>query len=314
MTETNTMQGKVVRIDKGFAHVHTPDGVMKCALRGKLKRGPRRARNVVAVGDDVVVRPTAAGEGVIEQILERRSKLSRPDNFRPEVEHVIVANVDLLVAVSSVDEPPFNAGLVDRFTVAARVQELELLILLNKVDLGFPEEVRSVLDELKAVGFDYLPVSASTGEGLDLLRDRLRGKTAVFSGHSGVGKSTILNALIPDFRAKVAPVSERTGKGKHTTTRVELVHAPDLDAFIADTPGVKLFGIWGIPAVELGFFFPDFEPYIHDCRFNDCTHRNEPGCAVKEAVERGDISPRRYKSYLNIFEDLLEMEEQTRGY
>ncbi len=298
--------GKIVRIDKGNAHVDTEQGIVLCATRGRLKQGRKTQRNLFAVGDDVEISVSSQSGGVIENVLDRRSKLSRPDGFRPDIEHIMIANVDLIAAITSVAEPPFLPGILDRYIAAALIHELPLLIVVNKTDIEMSAETISSLDEFRALGCDIVLTSAATGAGLKELLARLHDKTTVFTGHSGVGKSSLLRALIPGFEPATAPVSERSGMGKHTTTRVELVRTDF--GYVADTPGIKVFGVWGIPPIELGFFFPEIAPYIHSCRFNNCSHRTEPGCAVKSAVAQGAISRRRYESYIDILAELEEME------
>ncbi|GAB4159156.1 MAG: ribosome small subunit-dependent GTPase A [Planctomycetota bacterium] len=302
------MRGKIIRIDKAVAEVHSPQGVFRCALRGKYKKGPREARNVVAVGDNVVFSRTSEAEGVIEEVLERSSRISRPDILNPKIEHVLLANLDIVVVVASIDDPPLNAGLVDRYIASVLAHELQLLLVFNKSDLAMDDETRMIIEEYRSMGIDLLLTSCNTGEGIEQLRARLAGRTSVFTGMSGVGKSSLIAKLIPGYVPRVAEVSDKTGKGKHTTTFVTLLRSED-GGYIADTPGLKLFGIWGVPRDELAFFFPDIAPFKSECRFNNCLHRIEPGCAVREAVENGKISRRRYNSYLQILKDLIEMEE-----
>lgn len=284
----------------------TEQGVVLCATRGRLKQGRKTQRNLFAVGDDVEISVSSQSGGVIENVLERRSKLSRPDGFRPDIEHIMIANVDLIAAITSVAEPPFLPSILDRYIAAALIHELPLLIVVNKTDIEMSAETISSLDEFRAFGCDIVLTSAAKGTGLDELRTKLTGKTTIFTGHSGVGKSSLLRVLIPGFEPATAPVSERSGMGKHTTTRVELVRTEF--GYVADTPGIKVFGIWGIPPFELGFFFPEFAPYLHSCRFSNCTHRTEPGCAIKPAVAQGAIARRRYDSYVEIINELEEME------
>jgi ribosome biogenesis GTPase len=302
------MQGKVIRIDKGSADIDGPGGVVKCAVRGRMKKGSREQRNVLAVGDDVRFNMTSEGEGVVEEVLERRTRLSRPDILNPKVEHVLIANLDLVVVLMTAYDPPFNAGLADRYTAAVLAHELDLLLVLNKTDLGISDEVRGDIDEFRSIGFRVIETSGTTGEGVGELESAITGCTSVFAGMSGSGKSTLLSRIIPDFNPSVAVVSDKTGKGRHTTTFVSLIPLPG-GGYVADTPGVKLFGIWGVPRDELAFFFPDLARFKPDCRFNNCLHRSEPGCAVLAAVKSGNISRRRYDSYIQILKDLIEMEE-----
>ncbi|MFA4986722.1 MAG: ribosome small subunit-dependent GTPase A [Candidatus Brocadiia bacterium] len=306
------MQGKIIRVDSRSAVVEAESGIFHCAIRGYLKQGRRASRNLVAVGDDVMFDHSSENEGVIQDVLPRRSKLTRPDSFRPDIEHVIMANLDMVGIVTSVDRPTYNGGFVDRMIASCQFHDLPYVIIANKSDYPIPPEVRQEMDYFARFGIRHIYTSALTLDGLEELKVALAGKTAIFSGQSGVGKSSLITALYPPYFAKVTAVSEKTGKGKHTTTFVQLVRT-DFDAFIADTPGLKMFGIWSHPS-EIGLYFPDFTPHIPQCRFNSCLHQTEPGCGVKAAVQAGEISPRRYDSYLKILADVREMIRITRPY
>ncbi len=286
------MIGRIHKIAGNEYEVHAGTAVLRCRYRGKLRRERGSGLKLAAVGDLVEVTPVAGGEGVIEKILPRRSKLSRHDVLRPSVEQVIVANTDALIVVQSAREPEFNPLVVDKCTVMAAANGLPCVICLNKVDLGRPD-----LSAYEQAGFTCARTSARTGEGLEDLRRVLKDRTCVFLGPSGVGKSSLLNALEPSLDFKVGEVSRR-GEGRHTTSWVELRAVAD--GFAADTPGLGFFTLWGVTAENLKDFFLDFAELAGGCRFRNCSHSVEEGCAV-----RGRVAGSRYQNYLEIREDLL---------
>jgi ribosome biogenesis GTPase len=276
-------------------------------MRGKFRLKEQEYTNPVAVGDHVTIRITEDDTGLITEISPRRNTLSRrAAGRRVGHEHIIVANVEAAYVMQSVRMPKPNTGFIDRMLVMASSQELEAGIIINKIDL-MREKDRSAVDELvdvyERIGLRVLLVSAMTGEGVDALRKELKGKISVVAGPSGVGKSTLLNALAPGLELVTGDVSEKTQKGRHTTTHVAL-RPIDEDTFIADTPGIREYGLVDIEPDELFHFFPEFIPLADACRFPNCSHDHEPDCAIKEAVERGEIHPMRYRSYLNILDSL----------
>lgn len=281
------MIGRIHKIAGNDHEVHGPDGVFHCRYRKKLKRERQSALKLAAVGDEVEVTPSGAGEGVIEKILPRRSKLSRHDVHRPTHEQIIVANVDVLVVVQAAADPDFNDLIVDQCTVMASANGLPCLILVNKSDLARPD-----LSAYETVGYRCLRTSAKTGEGLDDLRAALKGRTSVVLGPSGVGKSSILNALDPELKLKTGEVSRR-GEGRHTTTWVELVELAG--GVVADTPGLEFFTLWGVTPETLKDYFLDFAELAPGCRFRNCQHTSEESCAV-----RAKGAPGRYANYLLI--------------
>jgi ribosome biogenesis GTPase / thiamine phosphate phosphatase len=273
-------------------------------MRGRLKQ--RHAlSDLIAVGDRVRWTPTASG-GIIEQVLPRRSVLSRcPPPPRAQVEQVIVANPDQVVAVFALANPPLNPLMLDRYLVACEATQLPILIVANKCDLiaDLPPEEREALglELYRAIGYDVVYTSAATGENIEALRAQLRGKLSVLTGPSGVGKSSLLNALWPHLNLQVGEVSEYRDRGRHTTVVASLLH-PEPDIYVADTPGLRQFRFWDIDPEQLDAFFPEMRPHLGQCRFAPCTHTHEPDCAVRAAVERGAIAALRYESYLRMFE------------
>lgn len=290
------MIGRIHKIAANDYEVHTEGGTFRCRFRGRLKQGRRSTQKLAAVGDQVDVTPGAAGEGTIEKVLPRRSKFSRHDILRPSMEQVIVANVDLLVIVQAAKDPDFNTLVADKCTVMAAANEIPCVIVANKADLGRPD-----LSAYGAGGYMSLTTSARTGEGLDALRGLLGGKTSVFLGPSGVGKSSLLNALEPGFRLKVGEVS-RTGEGRHTTTWVELL--PIAGGLVADTPGLEFFTLWRVTSENLKDHFLDFADLAGGCRYRNCSHTHEAECAV-----RGRVPASRYENYLAIREMLRSRRE-----
>jgi ribosome biogenesis GTPase len=287
------MTGRIHKIAANDYEVHTDQGVFHCRFRGKLKRERKAALKLAAVGDFVEVTPGEARQGTIEKVLDRRSRLSRHDVMRPSTEQVIVANVDVLFVVQAAKDPDFNDMIVDKCTVMAAGNRLPLVIVINKSDLATPD-----VSLYEKAGYRCLRTSAKTGQGIDELRGFLKGKTSVFMGPSGVGKSSLINALDPELALKVGEVS-RHGEGRHTTTWVELL--PMAGGLVADTPGMEFFTLWGVTPENLKDHFLDFVDLAGGCRFRNCSHVSEAGCAV-----RGHVAESRYRNYLDILAKLRE--------
>lgn len=300
---TTRVEGLVIRVLGSAYDVQGPDGVVRCVLRGRLRRqadGPQRP----VIGDRVEFEPVSPREGAIVAILPRRTTLTRREPLDPSKAHVIAANLDQIVAVfAAVPDPdPFQ---IDRYLAVAEANRLAAILCINKIDLvEDPEALRGSFKEYEALGYPVLYTSAVTGAGLEALRERLRGKITAFIGPSGVGKSSLLNALQPGLGLRVGAINPRTGAGRHTTTRSELI--PFDGGYLADTPGLRDIGVWGIEPEELAACFPEMRPYIGQCEFADCLHLEEPGCAVRRAVARGKIRRRRYESYQRILIEQLE--------
>ena len=313
-------RGLVTKVHGLICYVRDADArIWECTVRRILRTRSIATRAPVTVGDQVWFSDhtqASAGRpvGVVERVGTRTSRLSRRD--RRQREQTIVANADQLLAIVSIAEPKLRPHLVDRYIVAALSGQLRPVLCFNKMDLltaDAPIETDDqphgrlstldVIDEFRTLGYACLCTSAVTGVGLDELRAALKDRTTVLSGQSGVGKSTLLNALQPGLELPVQPVSDGNEKGRHTTTLAELF-ALDFGGFVIDTPGIRAFDMWAVEPGELEAFFVEFIPYVQRCRFHDCTHRSEDGCAVVTAVEDGEISARRYYSYLKMFEDV----------
>jgi ribosome biogenesis GTPase len=290
------VKGRIHKIAANDYEVHTEQGVLHCRFRGKLKRERQASLKLAAVGDFVEVTPGEAQQGTIEKVIPRRSRLSRHDVMRPSTEQVIVANVDVLFVVQAAKDPDFNDTIVDKCTVMAASNQLPLVIVINKSDLDRPD-----VSIYEKAGYRCVRTSAKTGEGIEELRSFLKDKTSVFMGPSGVGKSSLINALDPELFLKVGVVSKH-GEGRHTTTWVELL--PIAGGLVADTPGMEFFTLWGVTPENLKDHFLDFVDLADGCRFRNCSHIAEVHCAVK-----GHVAESRYRNYLDILAKLRERRE-----
>lgn len=291
-------RGTVRRTGGGVYDVELDSGsVVSASLRGRLKLEARTGDRVV-IGDRVDVEVQPDGSATIEAVEPRRTELARraPGQGARRAK-IIVANVDQVVIVFAAAHPEPRLRMLDRFLVLAESNELGALIVVNKVDLTGLDEARSRFGLYEAAGYPVLYTSVSEGIGIDALRESLCGRTSVLTGPSGVGKSSLLNAVDPGFQLRTGDVSEAVRKGRHTTVSAELLPLR-CGGYVADTPGLREVGLWGIPVEELDHYFPEFRPYLGECRFGyACTHTHEPGCAVREAVEGGEIPVERYESY-----------------
>jgi len=289
--------GRVLRVHGLSSVVATEDGrLYRCAVRRLLRTLVSDERNVIATGDRVWFRPAMNDEGFIERVEPRHGLLTRASRGR---EHVLVANVDQVVIVMSLVEPELKPHLLDRYLVSAEQGRIAAIICLNKADLAEHAPYQHMLGYYSQLGIPTLLTSASTGLGIERLRELLPGRQTVFAGQSGVGKSSLLNAIQPGLGLRVREVSDATQKGKHTTTTAELLRL-DLGGWVVDTPGIRQFQLWDVRPEEVEGFFPEFRPFVPLCAYADCTHTHEDRCGVKRAVRTALISPRRYTSYLGL--------------
>ncbi|MFO0927232.1 MAG: ribosome small subunit-dependent GTPase A [Gemmataceae bacterium] len=298
--------GRVLRVYRDVCAVEADDGrEYRCVVRWLLRSLTTHERNIVATGDRVWFRPAenvsgeaeGAPDGVIERVEPRHGLLTRASRGR---EHVLVANVDQVVFVVSLVEPALKPHLIDRFLASALKGDIRPLLCLNKADLIDPLDYQPLLGFYNQLGVPTLLTSATSGEGIDRLRGWLTGRETVFSGQSGVGKSSLLNAVQPELGLHVREVSETTQKGRHTTTTAELIRLT-FGGWVVDTPGVRQFQLWDTLPEEVEGYFTEFRPFVALCAFPDCTHTHEERCAIKRAVYRRQISALRYTSYVGMF-------------
>ncbi|MBE6317231.1 MAG: ribosome small subunit-dependent GTPase A [Bacteroidales bacterium] len=301
------MKGLVIKNTGSWVTVRLDDGnTVNCKMRGVLRLKGLRCTNPVAVGDRVQVEDKGGDAPVVGDIEPRRNYIIRRSSNLSKEFQIIAANLDQAVLVATLTNPETSTTFIDRFLATAEAYQVPAVLAFNKIDLLDTDEWRSRLDGLKtlyeSIGYPVIAMSAATGEGADALRAQLAGKMSLLSGNSGVGKSSIINLLVPDAHVRVGDVSHTHHKGMHTTTFSELLDLPGGGAII-DTPGVKAFGTIDFERAEVAHYFPEIFKISDDCRFNNCTHTHEPGCAVLEAVEQGKIAPSRFTSYLSILEE-----------
>jgi ribosome biogenesis GTPase len=301
--DASCVPGRVLRVHGLDNVVHTDDGrTLRCKVRRLLKSLTTDERNIVTTGDRVWVRPAPGDEGFIEHVEARHGILTRASRGR---EHVLVANVDQVVIVIALKEPELKPHLIDRYLASAEQGAIDPIVCLNKADLVDPADYQPIIGFYSQLGIPALLTSASTGLGLARLRRLLTGRQSVFSGQSGVGKSSLLNVIQPGLGLQVRSVSEVNQKGRHTTSTAQLLEL-QFGGWVVDTPGIRQFALWDILPEEVEGFFVEFRPYVPLCGYPDCTHTHEDRCAVKDAVARRQISERRYFSYLGMFEGRMD--------
>ena len=280
------MEGKIVKGIGGFYYVKTAEGIIECKARGKFRHKDIKPM----VGDDVTIEVTN-GKGVIEDILDRSSELVRP----------MVANVTQAFVVFAIKNPDLNYDLLNRFLIICEYNNIKSIVCLNKRDLASEEEREEVKKKINDIGYDVLFINAKKGEGIDLLKERLKENVTVLCGPSGAGKSTLINTLINRTHMETGVVSEKIGRGKHTTRHSELIEIEN--GYLVDSPGFSNIGIDFMEKDELKFCFPEFEEYNLNCKFRGCLHNKEPECAVKKALSEGKINEYRYNFYIRILEE-----------
>lgn len=285
--------------------IQTDEGVrLETKLRGRLRLNDVRTTNPVAVGDRVSYETGDDGNTVITAVEPRRNYLIRRASNLSKEAHIIASNLDQALIVATLFSPVTNTEFIDRFLVTCEAYDIPAAIILNKLDLASerPEELEEFMAIYETAGYKVYPVAAAEGEGLETLRELTAGRTTLLTGNSGVGKSTIIKSLLPDADVRIHKISDRHHKGMHTTTFARM-YALDGGGSIIDTPGIKGFGLVDIGQGEVFRYFPEFMRYSPECQYYNCTHTHEPGCAVVAAVERGEIAPQRYVSYLKLLDE-----------
>lgn len=286
-------EGKIVKALSGFYYVQHEEGVTQCRGRGVF----RKNKVTPLVGDHVVFQADNPSEGYVLEVLDRKNELVRPP----------IANVDQAILVFSAVEPNFNPGLLDRFLVLIEFHDIKPIICISKMDLVSDSEreiVEKHANDYRAIGYDVLFTSTSTSESIDVLKPFLEGHVSVVAGQSGVGKSSLLNVLRPDLALKTSDISSHLGRGKHTTRHVELIEVGS--GLVADTPGFSSLDFIDIEVEDLTYCFPELKEASQYCKFRGCTHLSEPKCAVKDAVEEGEITSYRYEHYVQFIEEIRE--------
>ncbi len=300
------MHGTVIKNTGFWYTVLTDDGrEVDSKVKGNFRLKGIRSTNPVAVGDGVEISVNAEGQALITAIDDRKNYIVRRSTNLSKQSHIIAANVDQAFLVVTVAHPETATTFIDRFLASAEAYSVPVVLVFNKTDLLSPDERRyqeMMVHLYETVGYECRQVSAATGEGTDALRDLLGGRVTLLSGNSGVGKSTLLNLLIPGAGARVADISDAHDTGMHTTTFSEMMALPG-GGWIIDTPGIKGFGSFDMEPEEIGSYFKEIFRFSKDCRFSNCTHTHEPGCAVRQAVEDHYIAESRYRSYLSMMQD-----------
>ncbi len=298
--DANALEGRVMRVHGLNCVVRTSDGQeYQCAVRQVLKSISTEQRHVIAAGDIVVFRPDGDRQGIILSVAERHGVLSRTSRGKRQI---LVSNIDLVVIVASAMDPDLKPHLIDRFLVTAEQASLEPVIVFNKIDLIDPGELMPLVGVYAQMGYLTILASATKGWGIEHLRQLVADRQSVFTGQSGVGKSSLLNGIQEELGLRVQAVSQDNRKGKHTTTTSELIPL-ESGGYLVDTPGIRQLELWDVSAEEVAGLFRDIRPFVGRCRFPDCTHIHEVDCAVLEAVADNRIDPRRYNSFVHLIED-----------
>ena len=296
--DESSVWGWITRLLSGFYTVQTPQGEVVCQLRGRLKKN-RSAGDIITLGDHVRIQLQSDGTGSIEEIAPRTHALVRTaPAARGVYRQVLLANPDQAVFVFACANPTPHLRMLDRFLIVAERQSIPAIVVANKIDLATPEVIRQ-FEIYPPLGYPVIFTSARTGQGVAELRERLLGKISALAGPSGVGKTSLLNAVEPGLGLAVKDVSILTHKGRHTTNIRQLFPLA-AGGYVADLPGMRMLSLWDIHPEELDGYFPEMRELVQECRYNDCTHQNEPGCAVLEGVQQGRVSAERHESYLRL--------------
>ncbi len=302
-------KGLVIKNTGSWYVVKTDDGnLVECKIKGNFRLKGIRSTNPIAVGDRVCIAPNAEGTAFITEIEDRRNYIIRRASNLSKQSHIIAANLDQCMLVVTVNYPETSTIFIDRFLASAEAYRVPVSLVFNKIDKYSDDELHylnGLVNLYTHIGYPCHRISALNGEGIDELKQSLQGKITLFSGNSGVGKSTLINYLLPDQRLKTGEISTVHNKGMHTTTFSEMYPLGE-NGYIIDTPGIKGFGTFDMEDEEVGHYFKEIFEFSANCKYGNCTHRHEPGCAVREAVEKHYISESRYASYLNILEDKEE--------
>ena len=303
------MKGLVIKNTGSWYTVRTDDGRdIESKIKGNFRLKDIKSTNPIAVGDRVVIDINTEGTAFISAIEERKNYIIRRASNLSKQAHIIAANLDQAMLIVTVNYPITTPIFIDRFLATAEAYRVPVKLVFNKIDRYLPEDVKlmeALIELYSAIGYPCAKFCAKKGEGLEALRADLKDRITLLSGHSGVGKSTLINQLVPGVNLRTGDISEYHNKGMHTTTFSEMIPLPD-GGYLIDTPGIKGFGTIEMEDTEISHYFPEIFKQSADCRFNNCTHRHEPGCAFLAAVKEGLISESRYKSYLNILEDRTE--------
>ncbi|MDD6471520.1 MAG: ribosome small subunit-dependent GTPase A [Bacteroidales bacterium] len=309
------MHGLITKNTGSWYLVHTDDGQdIECKIKGNFRLKGIRSTNPVAVGDRVEIIVNTEGTAFISQIDDRKNYIIRKASNLSKQSHILAANVDQCLLIVTINYPETSTTFIDRFLASAEAYRVPVKLVFNKIDL-YNEDEQHYLDGLinlyTTIGYPCFTISALQRDGIDALKEELKEKITLFSGHSGVGKSTLINAIIPEADTKTGEISQSHLKGMHTTTFSEMFPLGSDNSYIIDTPGIKGFGTFDMEETEIGHYFPEIFKFSANCKYGNCTHRHEPGCAVLEAINQHYISESRYNSYLSIIEDKEEAKYRT---